>query len=261
MYKYPRTYHIEGSRLQPGDEGMGDMPFSSLRGRYLVIEEKVDGANSGVSFDSEGRLLLQSRGHYLTGGGREKHFNLLKSWASAHQKALWEVLRDRYVMYGEWVYAKHTVFYDLLPHYFLEFDILDTKTGHFLSTERRRALLAGLPIVSVPVLREGEVEHLKELTSLVGPSLYKSPRWKERLSSLCEELSLQNERVWRETDTSGEMEGLYIKVEEEGRVVERYKYIRASFLTAVLDSGTHWLNRPIIPNQLREGVDIFSSDG
>jgi hypothetical protein len=37
-------------------------------------------------------------------------------------------------MYGEWVYAKHTVFYDKLPHYFLEFDILETKTGAFLST-------------------------------------------------------------------------------------------------------------------------------
>ena len=53
------------------------------------------------------------------------------------------------------------------------------------------------------------------------------------------------------------MEGLYIKVEEEGRVVERYKFIRASFLTTVLDSGSHWLRRPILPNQLDAGVDLF----
>jgi hypothetical protein len=53
------------------------------------------------------------------------------------------------------------------------------------------------------------------------------------------------------------MEGLYIKVEEDGRVIERYKYIRASFLASVLDSGGHWLKRPIVPNQLQDGVDLF----
>jgi hypothetical protein len=68
---------------------------------------------------------------------------------------------------------------------------------------------------------------------------------------------LDAERVWKETDRSDLMEGLYIKVEEDGRVVERYKYVRASFLTSVLDSGGHWLKRPIVPNQLRDGVDLF----
>ena len=65
------------------------------------------------------------------------------------------------------------------------------------------------------------------------------------------------EQIWKETDASDLMEGLYIKVEEEGRVVERYKWVCASFLTSVLDSGSHWLRRPIIPNQLRAGIDLF----
>jgi hypothetical protein len=55
------------------------------------------------------------------------------------------------------------------------------------------------------------------------------------------------------------MEGLYIKVEEGGQVVGRYKYIRASFLTAVVDSGGHWLRRPILPNRLADGVDLFGA--
>jgi RNA ligase len=62
------------------------------------------------------------------------------------------VLGDRYVLYGEWLYAKHTVFYNALPHYFLEYDVLDLHTQQFLSTQVRRVLLAALPIVSVPVL-------------------------------------------------------------------------------------------------------------
>lgn len=77
--KYPRTHHIEGSRLQSGDEGLAAIPFDELVGRHLVIEEKLDGANSAISFESDGMLLLQSRGHYLTGGAREAHFAPLKA--------------------------------------------------------------------------------------------------------------------------------------------------------------------------------------
>jgi hypothetical protein len=257
LHKYPRTQHLEGSRLGPGDVDGDCVPFSHLAGRYLVVEEKTDGANAGLRFDDDGHLWLQSRGHFLTGGEREKHFNLFKQWAPTVAPQLWPVLRSRYVVFGEWLYARHTIFYDRLPHYFLEFDILDTSNGEFLSTERRRALLEGLPLAPVPVLREGAVGSLDELTALVGPSLYKGPDWRERLLGLCAERGLDPERTWNETDKTDLMEGLYIKVEEDGRVVERYKYVRADFLTTVLDSGSHWLKRPIIPNQLDEGVDLF----
>lgn len=60
--KYPRTPHVEGSRLQPGDEDLRQIPFSTILGRNLVVEEKCDGANSAISFDPNGELLLQSRG-------------------------------------------------------------------------------------------------------------------------------------------------------------------------------------------------------
>ena len=63
IHKYPRTPHIEGSRLQPGDEDLSQIPFSAIAGKNLVIEEKCDGANSAISFDENGELLLQSRGH------------------------------------------------------------------------------------------------------------------------------------------------------------------------------------------------------
>lgn len=53
------------------------------------------------------------------------------------------------------------------------------------------------------------------------------------------------------------MEGLYIKVEEEGTVQERYKYVRAGFLQTVFDSQSHWLDRPVIPNLLKAGVSLF----
>ena len=250
IHKYPRTPHLEGSRLQPGDEDLSQIPFASIQGRHLVIEEKCDGANSAVSFDADGELLLQSRGHYLTGGYRERHYNLMKRWAVAHRDALYQLLGKKYIMYGEWVYAKHTVFYDELPHYFLEFDILDRDTGVFLDTPSRHAMLRDAPIVSVPVLGSGVYRKKEDVLKLLGPSAYISGNQREHLWEGVERLGLDPEKACSETDLSGMMEGLYIKVEEDGRVVDRMKFVRAAFLQCVDFSESHWIDKPIIPNQL-----------
>ncbi len=257
MHKYPRTQHLEGSRLQPGDEDLSAVPFGELSGRPIVVEEKLDGANAGISFGADGRLQLQSRGHYLVGGARERHFALFKTWASVHQDALRDRLGERYVVYGEWLYAKHTVFYDRLPHWFMEFDVLDTASGAFLDTPGRRALLAGLPVVPVPVLWQGPARSMDQLWSLIAPSLYKGSGWREALVQAAVAEGLDPARVQRQTDPHDDAEGLYIKWEDQGRVLGRYKLIRPSFLSSVMDADGHWLNRPILPNRLADGVDIY----
>jgi hypothetical protein len=234
------------------------VPFAELAGRFLVVEEKLDGANAAISFTSAGELLLQSRGHYLTGGPREKQFGPLKAWAAAVQHKLWPRLGDRYVMYGEWLYAKHTVFYDALPHFFCEFDILDAEHGIFLSTERRRELLEGTPVVSVPVLREGTIERLDAVAALVGPSTCRTTGWREALKQAALASGADPERAAEESDSDDAMEGVYIKVEEAGETVGRYKWVRPSFLTAVLDSGSHWLDRPLVANGLRDPEVLYA---
>lgn len=260
IYKYPRTQHLQGSRLQKGDEDLEQVPLKELRGRHVVVEEKLDGANSGLSLDEEGKLRLQSRGHVLTGGPRERHFDLLKRWASAHREALERTCAGGLTVYGEWLYAKHTIFYDALPHYFLEFDVRDDK-GDFWSTARRREhfVTCGVESIvrSVPVLWEGIVENERMLPALVARALYKSERWKDRLAAVAVESGVEAERAGLETDPADEAEGLYLKIEEDGVVHTRLKWIRWSFLSSVLDSGSHWLARPIIPNQLAAGVELW----
>jgi hypothetical protein len=251
ILKYPRTQHIQGSRLQPGDEDLDSVPFSQIAGRHLVVEEKMDGGNAGISFSQDGTLLLQSRGHYLSGGPRERHFALFKQWASANLRDLHDILGTRYVLYGEWLYAKHTVYYDALPHYFMEFDIYDREHAVFLSTERRHEMLAGSDVVSVAVLRSGPATTLESLRALIGPSLFKTSRWREALRETALVRGLDAARVLRESDSTDLMEGLYLKVEEDGVVKERYKFVRADFLTTILDAGVHWLERPIVPNRVR----------
>src|SRR5262249_38236617 len=148
--KYPRTPHLVGSRLQPGDEDLEQVALSQIAGERFVWEEKIDGANAAFSF-AGGGLQLQSRGPGLGGGARAGQVSIVSARVETHQAAFRDAIGERYIVYGEWCYAKHTVFYDALPHFFLEFDVFDRERGLFLSTPARRALLAELPITSVPV--------------------------------------------------------------------------------------------------------------
>lgn len=263
IIKYPRTCHIAGSRLQRGDEDLEIVSVESLWGRHVVVEEKQDGANSGISFDSSGKLHLQSRGHFLQGGPRELQFTLFKQWATTHAQLLYLALGDRYIAYGEWMYSKHTVFYDALPHYWMEFDILDKSRSTdeqlvFLGTPSRAKLLQGLPVVPVKVLWSGILTKDINLPDFIGPSYFITPQHAESLRSACLKAGQKYEQVRQETDMTGLMEGLYIKVEEDGQVKERYKFVRADFVNKIIEGEEHHMNRPIVPNRLKDDVDLFA---
>jgi hypothetical protein len=68
--------------------------------------------------------------------------------------------------------------------------------------------------------------------------------------------------VLAESDDTDLAEGLYVKVEEGGRVTGRYKWVRRGFLQTIIDEsgsgGIHWLDRPHIANQLSVGVDMYA---
>lgn len=259
LIKYPRTPHLEGSRLQAGDEGFDHIPYKALVGKDIIVEEKLDGANCALRFDAYGQLFLQSRGHFLGGGGNERQFALLKKWASAHEPRLLEVLTDRYIVFAEWLHKKHSVFYDSLPTYFAEFDIFDRQTNHWLGTQARASLLGPLPVLGVPVLYQGIApKKLSDLVALLGPSLGKSPNWQKNFERIVARENLDINKAWQLCDINTLAEGLYIKVEEDGNVVARYKWVRPDFVQTLLSHNVHHSQQPYIANQLRDGVDIYS---
>jgi len=227
---------------------------TELVGKHLIIEEKIDGSNSGISFDDEGILHLQSRGHYLHGGPREKQFELFKQWASTHQVSFRSILGTRYVLMGEWMFAKHTVFYDALPHYFMEFDVLDVETAAFLDTPSRRKLLGSLAIEPVPVVYEGKIRCLRDIERLITHSNFISDDRNDNLIKAALESRQDPVAVVEHTDMSEDMEGLYIKWEEDGVVKGRYKFVRSTFTNSIIDQEQHWHDRPIVQNGLIAGA-------
>lgn len=253
--KYPRTYHIKGSL---GKEDPDQVDLDGLPGDLLVIEEKLDGTQLSLRFEGRHQMVFQSRGTILTGGPQEAEFAMFKPWAHAHSQLLWELLGRRYIMYGEWLYGKHTVFYDALPHYFLEFDVWDKEETQWLSTTRRHELLKGTPVVSVPVLYQGPLADVGHLHDYMGTSLYRTEQWKKQLQQAAKEAQIDAKTVLQQTEQSRLIEGLYLKSETTTETLGRYKFIRKDFLHTILSSQEHWRERPLLPNRLADGVDLYS---
>lgn len=116
FFKFPSTPHLaalpdvdirEDKVLSESER------FDFLR-HSLVVEEKVDGANLGISFDSEGNIRAQNRGAYLY-PPRSGQWKKLDDWLEPRLDMLFEILSEKFILFGEWCYAQHSIFYDRLP--------------------------------------------------------------------------------------------------------------------------------------------------
>lgn len=253
MSDYPLAMHLEGSRMQPDVRATAALPIARLDGHRVVVEEKLDGAGVTVACDPAGELVLVARGQPLAGDRDSEHFSPLIEWATSLQPALHAILGVRYILFGEWLNAKHTIFYDDLPDYFIAHDVLDRAGEVFLSTERRHQLLSGLSVFSATVLWQGTVSADTRLDLLLGASRYKRADWRERLTRVAAARGLDEREVKGGTDPSDDMEGLYIRSEAGGCVTGRYQLIRPTFHDAVAEAGDEWYSRPILPNLRRGG--------
>ncbi len=105
------------------------------------MEEKVDGANLGISIDDNYSFRFQNRAHFVSSASHAQ-FRQLDAWAAAHTADLLHVLTSpALVLFGEWCYARHSLHYTDLPDLLLVFDIYDRTTDTFYSRERREAAL------------------------------------------------------------------------------------------------------------------------
>lgn len=237
--KYPRTPHLFGSKGTDDDRHLGQKESEAIiADPSLIVEEKIDGTNVGMHFTSHGRMVLQCRGHEIT-EGMHPQYDLFKQWTCVKRPVLEAMLGQRFILYGEWMYAKHSVHYRALPHYFFEFDIYDKEAAQFLDLATRLQMLDGTGLQTVPVLHRGPVT-AEQLRTLIGPSAFDS--------------AFDNP-VTGKTDHL--MEGLYVRTEAGGYVTARAKMVRAAFVEKVKQSE-HWQHQAMVPNQLAEGVEIWA---
>lgn len=237
--KYPRTPHLFGSKGTDDDKHMGESDSKKFIAHpSLIIEEKLDGTNVGIHFSESGQMILQCRGHLIT-DGMHPQYDLFKQWTVTKRRTLEGMLGQSYILFGEWMYAKHSIHYRELPHYFFEFDIYDKVNQVFLSLDRRLELLDDTGILTVPVVHQGSITR-KKLETLIGPSQFGS--------------HFENPFT-RQIDHI--MEGLYLRTEENGVVTARAKFVRPEFVERV-KQNTHWQQQRMVENLLNPDVDIWS---
>ncbi|MBI3822321.1 MAG: RNA ligase family protein [Planctomycetes bacterium] len=236
--KYPRTPHLFGSKGTDDDKHLNEAESNQfIADESLIVEEKIDGTNVGIHFTPDGKMVLQCRGHLIT-QGMHPQYDLFKQWTAVKRFGIEERLEDRFILFGEWAYACHSVLYRQLPHYFFEFDIYDKEEKAFLSLEKRLSLIDGTGIETVPVLHRGAIGKT-ELAKLIGPSWFDS--------------EFDNPMTGRPDNL---MEGLYLRVEADGVVAGRAKFVRPEFVEKIKQSE-HWQHQAMVPNALKEGADIW----
>jgi hypothetical protein len=220
FHKFPHTPHLLwlGAGSPRDDKVLKPAEVTEFLSGEVIVEEKVDGANLGISLAPDGRVRAQSRGNYLAPGRSHAQWNPLWPWLAEHRAGLEDGLRGGLILYGEWCHAKHTVPYDALPDWFLGFDIFEVASGRFWSADRRNDWLRRKGLVSVPEVKRGSVQ-LKKLPFL-----------------------LANSAVGHIP-----MEGIYLRRDQDGWLQARAKVVSTAFRQQIEE---HWTRRPVTPNQL-----------
>lgn len=221
FFRFPHTCHLLwlGEGEPRGDKVLTSHEANVLLENEIIIEEKLDGANLGISLDDTGELQAQNRGHYL-----EKPYNgqfsRLNAWLGQYEYGLKAHLSPELILFGEWCAARHSLDYHELPDWFLLFDVYDRATEKFWSVARRNELGYALGLTMVPELKRGTFT-------------------KEQLTHFLESAASRYR--------PGQVEGIVVRHDSEEWNEGRAKFVNKNFVQAIEE---HWRSRAIEWNQV-----------
>ncbi|KAJ8502775.1 hypothetical protein ONZ45_g11441 [Pleurotus djamor] len=233
IYKFPRTPHLLNLGAATSDDVYFDALPSAPSNARVVITEKVDGANLGFSLSSDrSKIIVQNRSHYVNSSTHEQ-FKKLGHWVEQHDTDLRHLLdrdpyfSERYLLFGEWMYATHSISYTHLPDRFIVFDLYDRTTNSFLDTKTLRSLVSHTSLFMVPTVYEGPMPSEAELREMV-----------QRLSAFYD----------------GRVEGVYLKIESSDKVLSRGKVVRADFIAG----NEHWTKGGLRVNGMNTEASVMT---
>jgi len=205
--KYPRTLHLPWSGHISTDDKMLDST-DHFAGKQIIISEKLDGENTSLYSDKIHARSLDSRHHDS------------RNWVKKFHGGICSEIPYAYRLCGENLYAKHSIFYDRLPSYFLLFSIWNDR-NECLSWQETLDWADLLGIKTVPVLYEGIWDEQAVKACWTGVSKY-GPEQEGYVIRLADRFSY---------DDFGQSVG---------------KYVRPDHIT----TDEHWMTSEIQPNLL-----------
>lgn len=222
FFRFPHTAHLtwlaEGSPRE--DKILSPEEVVGLLTGDVIVEEKLDGANLGLSLEPNGSLRAQNRGQYLA-EPYAGQFARLPAWLAQHDESLRIMLKPNLILFGEWCAARHSLNYTTLPDWFLLFDVYDRTANRFWSTPRRNKLASNGGLATVQTVLHGKitVNGLKQLVA-TKQSLYRE----------------------------GALEGLVIRRESADWCESRAKLVRPDFIQTIV---SHWSKRALEWNRIQ----------
>jgi len=160
--KMPSMKHLpwsqEEARQQKwlGREETKEMFFEENSMNQIVITEKMDGANACLTKDK-----VYARSH--SGEPHREEWDYLKK---RHREELMHKIPEDFAIFGEYLYAKHSIKYEDLPSYFLVFGVYYKPRDEWMAWYNVKAIAKeiGLPTVpEIEVLRLTDLEEFLEI--------------------------------------------------------------------------------------------------
>lgn len=168
--KYPKTARIRISQIDvAGKFFLSDAETKQLLAGQVVITEKLDGANCAI-IRNKNDFRLQKRSG-LVGESEHQQFNYFKAWSQINCEKLMQIPKH-HILYGELMFAKHTIHYDLLPDFFLAFALYDVQADKFKPWYDLEELCVKIGLHTAPFILQGYVSKNELFDYIPNPSAY-----------------------------------------------------------------------------------------
>lgn len=209
--KYPRTYHLPWSPGGTNDDKRLERA-GHLVAEPLTITEKLDGSNVCLERDA-----VYARNH--SGPPSHPSFDLLKQLHAQVRFCIPEGVQ----VFGEWLYAQHSIAYHELPNYLMIFGVRHLDPDYWASWEEVEVWADELNVPTVPVVVQ-EKQFLSE--------------------DALREFTLRQVRPGRE----GVVVRLFDEFPDDQFHMSIAKFVRADHV----QSDEHWSHREIVRNGLKK---------
>lgn len=140
-HRYPRTLHFPFSRSRTDDDKVLTS-VAHFHGREVVVTMKMDGENTSLYRDGYHARSLDSRHHPS------------RDWVKAFHAGFAHDIPEGWRVCGENLYARHSLFYDALPSYFLGFSVWNDQ-NIALGWDETLEFFQLLGVTPVPLLYRG----------------------------------------------------------------------------------------------------------
>lgn len=207
--KYPRTFHLPWSRSYTDDDRIL-RDVSHFIGKEVIVTEKLDGENTNFYQDHIHARSINSANHPS------------RNWVKSLHGSISYLIPKDWRFCGENMYAKHSIYYEKLPSYFLLFNIWNEK-NECLSWDETVEWANRFNLETVPVLYRGIFDE-------------------EKIKSCYTEIS----------KFGGTQEGYVIRFADKFHYddfkIHVAKFVRKNHV----QTDQHWLSKQIEPNGLNE---------